>query len=177
MVVRRSIRLILAQLDVQVAQLLFFDGGRRAHHQILGLLGLGEGDDLADGRFVGQNHGDAVDARGDTTVGRRTKLKGFEHMPKLEQRRFAADAEQVEQFLLHVALVDTNRAAGHFVAVEHQVVGFGADFTRVGIHQAHIAVEWSGEGVMGGVPTIFALVPFQQREVENPGKFEQIGVG
>ncbi len=54
-----------------------------AHHRIGGILGLGEGHHLTDVGLAGQEHHQAVDARGDAAVGRRAIFKSLQHVTKL----------------------------------------------------------------------------------------------
>ena len=55
--------------NVELVELLLRDFTGRAHHDVLRVLVHGEGDDLADGAFAGQQHDHAVHARGDARVG------------------------------------------------------------------------------------------------------------
>jgi len=65
---------------VEVAELAVggFSGG--VGHEVLALLGFGEGDDVADAWFLGKNADEAVEAEGDASVGRGTVFESFEHV-------------------------------------------------------------------------------------------------
>ena len=65
------------------------DRRRRLHHQILGLLIERKGDDLADVRRVGQQHDDAVDARGRAAMRRRAEAERVQQAaePRLDLGR------------------------------------------------------------------------------------------
>lgn len=68
--------------DVEVTELAVsrFTGG--LGHEVLAFLGFGEGDDVADAVFFGENTDEAVEAEGDASVGRGTVFEGFEHVAK-----------------------------------------------------------------------------------------------
>ena len=58
------VRLLLLQMglvdeDMHIVQLLLGNRGGGVHHQVLGVLVHGEGDDLADGFLAGQHHDQA----------------------------------------------------------------------------------------------------------------------
>src|SRR5262245_11857393 len=56
--------------QVQLPQPARVDGRRRLHQEVLRLLVQGKGDDLANVALVGEEHDDAIDARGGAPVGR-----------------------------------------------------------------------------------------------------------
>jgi hypothetical protein len=74
---------ILAQADVQFAQLLLVDAARRVGQQALGALGLGEGDHVADRLGAGHHGDDAVEAEGQAAVRRRAVLERVEQEAEL----------------------------------------------------------------------------------------------
>jgi hypothetical protein len=80
----------VAQFDVQLAQLLFVDRAGGLGQQALGTLGLGEGDHIADRLGTGHQRDDAVQPKGQATVGRCTVLQGVEQEAEFELRFFRA---------------------------------------------------------------------------------------
>ena len=64
-------------------------------------------------------------------VGRRAVLERVEQEAELGAGVLVAEAEGAEHPGLHVGAMDPDRAAGDLVAVQHEVVGAGAD--RAGI--------------------------------------------
>ena len=58
-------------------------------------------------------------------------LNASSRKPNLSSRLLLGDAEQVEDPLLHVGAVDTDRAAADLVAVADDVVGVGQRLARV----------------------------------------------
>ena len=72
------------EANAELAELLVAHGAGRAGHELDGLLGLGEGDDLADGVVSPQHeHDETVEAEGDTAVGRGTdSLKAVEQVTR-----------------------------------------------------------------------------------------------
>src|SRR6267143_7174258 len=64
-----------AQADMQLAQLLLVDRRRSVREQVLRALGLGKGDQVADGFRAGHHGDDAIEAEGDASVRRRAVLQ------------------------------------------------------------------------------------------------------
>src|SRR4051812_45865681 len=69
-----------AEFQVQIAELLGFDGCGGFGHEVGGFGGFGEGDDVADARGAAEDGDEAVEAEGDAAVGRRAVAEGFEHV-------------------------------------------------------------------------------------------------
>ena len=86
-------------------------------HGVDGVLGLREGDDVADGLAFEHEHDHAVQAEGQTAVGRCTVFEG----PEEEARNFCSASSGVRPMalkdaLLDVGLIDTEGAAAEFDA-------------------------------------------------------------
>ena len=77
-------------------------------------------------------------------------------------------AEQLKHQLLDVPLVDSDAAAAQLDAVEHDVVGVGADTAGIALHTRKVLGFGRGKGMMHGIPATFVFVPLDQREVEPP---------
>jgi hypothetical protein len=59
--------------------------------------------------------------------------------PNFDAAPLRRDAEDAEHLGLEVAFVDPDGAAAEFVAVEHDVVGFGADLAVfTGVHERDV---------------------------------------
>src|SRR5450759_2351401 len=114
---------LLAQTDVQVAQLSFIHGTGRLGQQTLRALRLGEGDHVADGFRTGHHGHDTVQPERQATMRWRAVLQCIEQETKLELRFFRADVERAEHLRLHRLLMDTHRAAADFRTVQGEVVG------------------------------------------------------
>src|ERR1700738_862587 len=87
------------QRNMQFAQLLRRQLGRRIHHQVDRLLIHREGDDLADVGLVGQQHDDTIDAGRGAAVWRSAITKGVQHAAESPLDLFAAvacDADGLE---------------------------------------------------------------------------------
>jgi LysM repeat protein len=78
---------------------------------------------------------------------------------------------------LNIAAVDTDGAGGHLVAVADHVVGVRKDIAGVGVEFCQVFHLGHGEGMVGGVPALFFLVPLEHGEVDHPGKGHQVFVG
>ena len=85
---------------MQLAQLLVADDAGSVRERARGLLGLGEGDHIADGFRAGQDGADAVNAEGDTAVRRCTELERFQQKPEFGVRLRVLDAERGEHAFL-----------------------------------------------------------------------------
>ena len=95
----------------------------RCGHQVGGFLGFREGDYVANGIEPEHYHEDAVESGGDSGMGWGTEFEGVD-----EEAEFGADflvghLQEFEDFLLDVALMDTNAAGCGFDAIENEVVG------------------------------------------------------
>ena len=107
-------------------------------HQVGGPLGLGEGDRLADALQAAEEHHHPVDPQGDPPVGRRAVLQGVQQEPEPVPGRLLVDAQQPEDLLLLLLVVDSDGAAAGLRAVDHQVVGLGAGASRFIFEQIEI---------------------------------------
>lgn len=68
--------------DVELAELFAVDDGWRICHEICGVLGLREGDDVADGVAMSHEHEHAVDTDGEAAVWWCAVFEGVESMLK-----------------------------------------------------------------------------------------------
>ena len=67
--------------------------------------------------------------------------------------------------------MNTNAAGAELVAVEDEVVAFGAHFPRRGFELFQIFVDDAGEGMLRADPGFVVLAPFKEREAGDPEKF------
>ena len=131
-------------------------------------LGFGEGDHVADGVGTGHQHHQTVQADGYAAVGGCAVLQGVQQEAEFILRVFGTDLERTEHLTLHFFAVDTHRAAAHFNAVQHHVVGFGNALVGRGVHQVFMAVFGRGEGVMNRRPSLAIFVVLEHREINHP---------
>src|SRR4051794_28545429 len=106
---------------MQFSQRIIRDSGRGIHHEIAGLGSLREGDYFADIAFARQQHHDAVYARRDPAMWRRTILECVEQVAKAEIGFLFAVTHQLEYASLLVAVMDTNRACAKLKAIAHYI--------------------------------------------------------
>src|SRR5690606_32366057 len=158
----------LEDSDTELHQLLRRHAARRVAHQIGGLLGLREGDDIAEALALRQQHHQAIHAEGDAAVGRRAELQGVEEEAELLPGLLFTDAEGAEHLLLHDGIVETDRAAGDLEAVEHEFVAIAEDLPGVLVDQAHAVVVGAREGVMPGGPALVLVVVLEERRLHDP---------
>ena len=81
------------EFDEEFLQLLIGDGRRRIGHQILRLLGLGEGDHVPNGIGSAQQHHEPVQPERDPAVGRRTIVQRVEQESELALPRVVFEVE------------------------------------------------------------------------------------
>src|SRR4029453_15326887 len=82
---------------------------------------------LADGLLATNEHDKAIEAKRYAAVRRRAKMQCAQQMAEEGLSIFRADAERFEHFLLQFWLVNSNAAAADLHAIEHDVVGLGAN--------------------------------------------------
>ena len=137
----------------------------RVQHEILGPLGLGKRDDVANILGIGQQHHEAVDPRGNPSMGRRPIVEGFEQMAEAAFDLRGLVAEHLKEALLDRAVVDTNRAGRQLVPVTHEVVGRSADLPRNDLELRQILRIDHTERVVFGLPA--SLVEHSSRTSGN----------
>src|SRR5450631_3438252 len=116
-----------AQGQAEVAQLVLLHGRRRAGHGLLGLLVLGEGDDVADVVLTEPFHDQSLHAGSEAAVGRHPVLEGLEKEAEFAPRRLLVDSDGCEDPLLDGGVGDADAAAADLPAVENDVVGARTD--------------------------------------------------
>ena len=77
---------------------LFGDRGRGVRHQVGAARGLGEGDDFADGGFPGQDHHQAIEAQGDSTVRRRAVFERVQEITEAATCLVVREADRSKTF-------------------------------------------------------------------------------
>ena len=87
---------LLAQADVQFAQLLFVDFAWCVCKQALRTLRLREGDDIADRLGAGHHRDDSVKPEGQSAMRRRAVLERIKQEAELELRFVFSDSERFE---------------------------------------------------------------------------------
>src|SRR5579871_5529790 len=122
----RSLFRLCAKCDAEFAQLALRDGRGRVAHQVGAARRFGERNYVADRRLTRQNHHQAIEPEGDSTMWRRAIFQSVEQEEETAPSLFIRHAERGEDLRLHVAAMNTNRAGAQFCAVQHQVVRLGA---------------------------------------------------
>jgi subtilase family serine protease len=158
--------------NVQFLQLLVGDGGGGFGHEVDGLGGFGEGDDLAQAGCAGQQHDDAVQAEGNAAVGRGAVFESFEEEAEAGAGLFVADAERLEDLMLHVFAMDADGAGAELEAVHCQVVAVGANTGRIAHQVGHVGLVGRGEGMVRRHPFAVAQVVLEHGEIDDPDGLE-----
>ena len=118
--------------DVQIAQLAVGHRGRALGHEALALLGLGEGDDVADAGHSAQDGDQAIQPEGDPAMRGRSVAEGPQHIAEAFLDQGRGDLQDILKYLLlQVRLMDTDAAAAQFDAVQDKIVVLAAD--RLGV--------------------------------------------
>ncbi len=95
---------------------------------------------------AGEEAHPAVEAVGESAVRGCAELEGVHEEAELLLSLFECEAENLEHFGLQFAVVDTDRAAAHFDAVDNHVVGIGAHCRGSVSSIGYVFVLGVGEG-------------------------------
>ena len=118
---------------MELAQLGVVDRARRLGEQTGGFLRFRKGDDVTDALLFGEQHDEAVETDGEAAVRRSTEFEGVEEEPELFMRLFLFNAEELEDLLLDILLVDTDGTAAELEEEEAQEkFGFLLDALKFG---------------------------------------------
>ena len=153
---------------MQLAQSLRRRRRRRLHHQVLGALVQREGDDLADVRLVGQQHDDAVDARGRAAMRRRAVAQRVEQAGEARLDLLTAVAGDLESLDHDLGQVVPDRPRRQLDAVAHDVVLEGLDLERVHRLERLEFALGHRERVVREIDALLVLVPLEHREIHDP---------
>ena len=110
-------------------------------------------------------------------MGRCPVLEGFENLAETLADIFPAIAEDGENLLLQLSVVDADAATGQLGSVANKVVGFGANEAQVSVVQKPLlSVGRGGKGMVRGIPAARIFIPFEQGEVghESKGQFVRV---
>ena len=102
------------------------------------------------------------------------RAEGVEEEAKLGVVLLLLHAEQSEDFALNGLIMDSDRAAAKLIAVEHQVIGEGADLRRIRVHERQVLGVRAGEGVMHTEVAPLFRLGLKEREVGHPDKGELV---
>src|SRR5205823_7484440 len=106
---------------------------------------------------------ETVDAGGDAAVGRRAVAECLDEMAEALLDVGFCVAQEGEDALLELGLVDANAAARQLDAVADEVVGARAHAPGGLFQQGQVFWRGRRERVMAAVPAIFLLVPVEER--------------
>ena len=99
------------QTNMQLAQLFLVYQVRCFAHHIVGILCLGEGDDVADRRTFCHQHDHTVQTEGQSSVRRRAIFKGLHHEAEFFLGFFIGETDSFKDCILNVAAMDTDGTA------------------------------------------------------------------
>src|SRR5450631_204212 len=156
-------------VDAGFFEILRRDGSGCAGERVATRRRLRERYHLADRLGARKHREHAVPPERDAAVRRRPEGEGLEQEAELRLRFFRRQADHVEYPLLHLAAVDTDRAAADLAAVQHDVVGVGDGGTGVGVERISELGLRRSEGVVDGGPAA-AVGRLEHRRVDHPQK-------
>ena len=111
-------------------------------------------------------------------MGRCPVLEGFEDLAETLADIFPAVAEDGEDPLLQLAVVDTDAPTGQLGPIANKVVGFGANEAQVSVVQKPLlSVGRGGKGMVRGIPAARIFIPFEQGKSVTKAKANSSGSG
>src|SRR6185312_16068791 len=113
---RRAVHHRLGGLDPELTELAPVDRGGRPRERVAARSGLRERDDVADRLAAGEDGHQAVEPERDPAVRRRAVLQRLEQEAEAPIGLLLGHAESLEDLLLDLGLVDTDRAAAELDA-------------------------------------------------------------
>ncbi len=161
---------------MEVAQLRGRHIRRRVHQEVERLLVHREQRDFAQVLRADQKHDDAVDASGHAAMRRRAVLECAIETAEALFHVLLAEADLLECLDHDVRQLVTDRAGSNFKAVADEIVLVSLDRQRILVFQrVHTALR-HGERVVREVELLVVLVPFVEREVDDPCQFETVTI-
>ena len=168
--------LLCCALDVKLAELLEISFCRRLGHHFYTTVVFRKGDDVADAIFAGDEHDEAVEAKGNAPVRRRAEFEGLQDVAKEELLFLLIDAKNAEHLGLKIGLMNSKATAADLDAVEHDIVGHSTDFPVFSrIEESSVIRAGTGEGVVDGIPFLFLFIPGKEREINDPEEIQGRG--
>src|SRR6185369_3316664 len=162
--------------DPELGELVRPHQPRSVTHQISALLRLRKGDHVTDALGASEQHGDAIHTERNPTVRRCAEAQRGQQEAELLFGFFVLDAECGENARLNFGVVQANRAAGDFEAVQHQIVAVALHFAGIFLDQIHMVVVRTSEGVVRGRPGLVLVVVREQRGFDDPQEIPHAAV-
>src|SRR3972149_12210261 len=140
--------------QAQLVELRLRDGRGRVEERIVPGLRLRESLDLADVLRPRERHADPLDPAGEPALRRSAVFEGIEDGPESLLGLVLRDAHQLEDALLHGALMDADAPTGRLAPVEREVVLAAAGALRLRVQEGDLAGrERPGGRGVGESPT------------------------
>src|SRR6516225_9931864 len=105
-------------------------------------------------------------------MGWRPVAQRFKQEAKSLLRLMRRHAQYRKNARLNFGAMNTNASAAAFVAVNDEVIGFGANAALIGFQHGQILVTRGSEWMMVRHPSLFLLVPKERRKVDDPEDLE-----
>src|SRR5690606_9831335 len=107
---------------------------------------------------------------------RRAVLERAVEAPKTLVHIGLAEADLLERLHHQFRRLVTDRAGGDLEAIADRVILIGLERKRIGTVKRLDAALRHGERVVREVDLLLVLIPFVEREIDNPAKLETIAV-
>src|SRR5690606_7922076 len=109
------------QLNMQLAQLSVAHFTRRLSHHTCCGLSCREGNHFTDRLSAGHQHNQTIQTESQTTVRRCTELQRVEQEAEFFALFFFRNTQRTEYFLLHILIVNTDRATAQFSTIQNHI--------------------------------------------------------
>ena len=114
-----------------------------------------------------QSHEDPLNPEGDPPMGRGSILKGLGEKSKFPEPLLGQSLD-FEDLFLEGAIVNSLGTSTHFIPINHNIVGMGADLKGIGVKEVDIFGEGHCERVVDNFESPFIGVPFKEGEIAYP---------
>src|SRR5262249_19342911 len=152
MLLLRVARLLLLgrlHLDMQLAQLSGRNRRWRFRHETCAFGSFRKSNDITNAWRATKDCIQPVEPKGYASMRRSAIFESFEHVTEAQLRFFGGNLQYLfkDQFL-QLSLVNSDRTATQFHAVDDDIVVLAAHFLGFGLKQRYILRNWSGKGMV-----------------------------
>ena len=126
------------KVEHEFVKLLLRHGRGCVEHDVAARVVLGEGDAVANAVETGKERYPTIETVSQTAMRGRSKLEGIHEEAELELCLLGGEAQNLENLLLQLGIVDTDAATANLDAVDDHVVGIGTHAGGVGVEQGYV---------------------------------------
>ena len=107
-------------------------------------------------------------------MGRGAVLERVQHVSEAPVGLLLAVSQALEDAGLDVPAVDTNASARQFIPVADEVVGVAEHGARIALEVVEVFQLGHREGMVREAPPLLLVIPFEHREIDDPGESQQV---